>query len=168
MNLFIDINPSKALVRAILLLWLLVFSSIVVFTFSQFSLKAALVLFVVSIVVLFPLTVWQYRAFSRLNAGVRQLQFIDGDWYMVRQHGSNEQKIAIEIEDNNVLWPGWILLNYKLDNAFDGSLPKLSNLLINHKKRLLICRDAVSETDFRHLSRVLRFYRRGDTRINQE
>lgn len=168
MNLFIDISPSRTLSRTILVLWALIFFSFVLFIFSQFSLKTAFILFLVGAVVSLPLMVWQRRTFSRLNAGVRQLQFIEGSWFLIQHDGGMDRKAAIEIESNNVLWPGWILLNYKLESPLGGSLPNLSTILINHKKRLLIFRDAVSETDFRHLSRVLRFYRRDDTRINQE
>lgn len=78
------------------------------------------------------------------------------------------EKTAIEIEKNNVLWPSWILLNYKSEIVLNGKQPRLSSSRVKHKKRLLICRDAVSETDFRHLSRVLRYYRQDDDTVNQE
>lgn len=168
MNLFIDIGKSKGLIRIYIVFWTLLLASFILFIFSQFQLKTALILFLLSLIVSLPLVVWQIKALNHLNKGVRQLQFIDGEWYLIQQHLGKEKKTAIEIEKNNVLWPSWILLNYKSEIVLNGKQPRLSSSRVKHKKRLLICRDAVSETDFRHLSRVLRYYRQDDDTVNQE
>lgn len=168
MNLFIDIGQSRVLKRVAFVFWVLLFLSCILFSVTQFQLKTALILLILSLIVLLPLARWQIKAIKLLNIGIRQLQFIDGCWFLIQQDGDKDRKVAIEIEGNNVLWPGWILLNYKLETVLDSKQPRLLSSIVNHRKCLLICRDAVSETDFRHLSRVLRYYRRDDDTVNQE
>lgn len=160
MNLFIDIQPSRILPRVLMALWILLTTSFVLFVTSHYSLSTSLILIPLLIVVMAPFAFWQLRSFYRLNRGIKQLQFVDGCWYLVLQDGADTSKLPIELSDNNVLWPWWIRLNYKLEQD-DVEQPFMSRLT-PQKKQLLICRDAVSETDFRHLSRVLRFYRKED------
>ncbi len=160
MNLFIDIQPSGILPRVLMALWALLTASFVLFVTSHYSLPTSLILISLLVVVMVPFALWQLRSLHQLNRGIKQLQFVDSCWYLVHQDDADTSKLPIELSDNNVLWPWWIRLNYKLEQ--DEVEQPLMNRFTPQKKQLLICRDAVSETDFRHLSRVLRFYRKED------
>lgn len=140
--------------------WTLITAAFVLFVTSHYSLLTSLILIPLLVVVMVPFALWQLRSFHQLNQGIKQLQFVDGCWYLVLQGEADTSKLPIELSDNNVLWPWWIKLNYKLEQ--DEVEQSLMSRFTPQKKQLLICRDAVSETDFRHLSRVLRFYRKED------
>lgn len=158
MNLFIDIPVSKTLPRVFIALWALFIAGFGLFVFSQYALLTSLILLLVAAMVFVPCVLWQLKAFNHLNQGVQQLQFVDGCWYLVIQSGSDTERHSIELASGNVLWPWWITLNYKLEQDRDDQ-SFMSRFSLRKRQQLLICRDAVSETDFRHLSRVLRFYR---------
>lgn len=96
MNLFIDIGKSKGLIRIYIVFWTLLLASFILFIFSQFQLKTALILFLLSLIVSLPLVVWQIKALNHLNKGVRQLQFIDGEWYLIQQHLGKEKKLRLK------------------------------------------------------------------------
>ncbi|HEY9030448.1 MAG TPA: protein YgfX [Kangiella sp.] len=158
MNLFIDIQVSKTLPRVFIALWALFIAGFGLFVFSQYALLTSLILLLVGMLVFLPCVLWQQKAFNHLNQGVQQLQFVDGCWYLVEKSGSDTERHSIELANDNVLWPWWIKLNYKLEQDQDDQ-SFMSRFSPHKRQQLLICRDAVSETDFRHLSRVLRFYR---------
>lgn len=149
MNLFIDIQASKTLHRVFIGLWALLIFSFALFVISQYSLLTSSILLLVATLGFAPCALWQQKRLNHLNQGLQQLQFVDGCWYLIVQKGAETEKQSIELGNDNVLWPWWIKLNYKLEQGEHGQ----------SLRQLLICRDAVSETDFRHLSRVLRFYR---------
>lgn len=159
MNLFIDIQVSKTLPRVFIGLWILFILSFVLFVFSQYTLLTSSILLLVATLVFAPCALWQQKAFNHLNQGVQQLQFVDGCWYLVIQSGADTERHSIELADDNVLWPWWIKLNYKLEQDENEQSLMSRFTLRKRQHQLFICRDAVSETDFRHLSRVLRFYR---------
>lgn len=161
MNLFIGIQVSKTLPRVFIALWALFIAGFVLFVFSQYALLTSSILLLVGTLVFAPCALWQQKTFNHLNQGIQQLQFVDGCWYLVIQSEADTERHSIELANDNVLWPWWIKLNYKLEqdqDEFDQSF--MSRLALRKRQhQLFICRDAVSETDFRHLSRVLRFYR---------
>lgn len=161
MNLFIDIQPSITLPRVFIVLWASFIVSFTLFVISQYDLLTSLILLLVGALVFAPCVLWQQKTFNQLNQGVQQLQFVDGCWHLVIQSGAGATKHFIELANDNVLWPWWIKLNYKLEQDEDdlSFMKRLSRTNKQQLQQLLICRDAVSETDFRHLSRVLRFYR---------
>ncbi|MHC9509952.1 protein YgfX [Kangiella sp. M94] len=157
MNLFIDIQASKALPRVFVALWVLLILSFALFVISQYALLTSFLLLLVATLVFAPCALWQQKKVNYLNERVQQLQFVDGCWYLIMSHSSGTDKHSIELASDNVVWPWWIRLNYKLEQ--DDVEQPFMNRFTPQKKQLLICRDAVSETDFRHLSRVLRYYR---------
>ncbi len=161
MNLFIDIQASKALPRVFVGLWALFILSFALFVISQYALLTSFLLLLVAMLVFTPCALWQRKKVNYLNEGVRQLQFVDGCWYLIMSHSSGIEKHSIELASDNVVWPWWIRLNYKLEQGEDEEsfMRRFSPTKKQRLRYLLICRDAVSETDFRHLSRVLRYYR---------
>ncbi|WP_041296003.1 protein YgfX [Kangiella koreensis] len=161
MNLFIDIQPSKTLPRVFIGLWALLILSFALFVIPRYALLTSLLLLLGAALVFAPCALWQQKRLNNLLQGARQVQFIDGCWYLVLQNGVSIDKHSIELGSDNVVWPWWIKLNYKLVQGEDE--PLFMRRFFQHKKQrlrqLLIFRDAVSGEDFRHLSRVLRYYR---------
>ncbi|MCW8856272.1 MAG: hypothetical protein OQJ95_02830 [Kangiella sp.] len=150
MNLFINVQASRILFRVLIALWVVFTVSFVLFVISQYSLLTSSILLLVAISGFAPCALWQQKRLNNLNQGVLQLQFVDGCWYLVMQsEAAVIEKHSIELGNDNAVWPWWIKLNYKLEQGEDEQ----------SLRQLLICRDAVSEADFRHLSRVLSFYR---------
>ena len=168
MNLFIDIQTSKALPRVLITLWTLLCASGTLYIALHFSLLTTLILLLSSVLIFIPCALWQLKALNRMNQGVKQLQFIDGCWYLLMKRGLQTQKYAIELANDNVLWPWWIRLGYRLEQDEQPLIKRFPIFKKQQTRQLLIYRDAVSETDFRHLSRVLRFYRNEDEVVNQE
>ena len=150
MNLFIAIGPSRELQRLSQYLWLTCFTCVVAYGLMTFSIMTNLLLLSGILLPGIPLYRLQQQLLNKLNQGVTEIQFIDGLWYIVQ----TETRSLIELADNNVVWPRWIRLRYQVcvsDNP--------SQEVSRRHKDLLLWRDAVSDEDFRHLSRTLRYYR---------
>lgn len=143
--------------RAFIGLWILFILSFVLFVISQYALPTFSLLLLVAILVFVACVLWQQKRLNNMTQGVQQIQFVDGCWYFVMQNEVKIDKYSIELGNDNVVWPWWIRLNYRLEQRENEE--SFMRRFFRHKQQLLICRDAVSDEDFRHLSRVLRYYR---------
>ncbi|NVK21075.1 MAG: hypothetical protein HWD86_01025 [Kangiellaceae bacterium] len=107
--------------------------------------------------------VWSARQFRQLYQDYIGLEFYDKQWFLLEQgnrgdgerRGNAEQsKLPIIILSSTALWPLWIKLDFRIDTLPSQVQPNPA------KKSLVIFRDALSEHQFRELSRTLRFYKR--------
>jgi hypothetical protein len=88
---------------------------------------------------------WQIKMLNHLYDQVTEVIFYEGQWFIVEK----DLKIAIEVKKDTVNWPLWVTLKYR---ELDPSKPQGS-------RQLILFRDAMKETEFRHLSRTLKFYK---------
>ena len=136
--------------------WALLLLTAIIYVLLYFSLATSVLIIVLLLLLGTPCFIWQLKVLNNLNQGIQQLQFVDGCWYLLIRQADETIRCAIELTHNNLLWPWWIRLGYQLcDKEQESLLMKLGA-----HKSLLICRDAVSESEFRHLSRVLHFFQK--------
>ncbi|AOE50406.1 protein YgfX [Kangiella sediminilitoris] len=88
---------------------------------------------------------WQLKMLEGLYKDVTELIFFEGRWFIIER----ELKVAIEVKKESVIWPLWVTLKYR---KLDPSKP-------NQTYQLILFRDAMKDSDFRKLSRTLKFYK---------
>ena len=88
---------------------------------------------------------WQIKMLNHLYDQVTEVIFYEGQWFIVEK----DLKIAVEVKKDTVNWPLWVTLKYR---ELDPSKPQ-------GVRQLILFRDAMKETEFRHLSRTLKFYK---------
>lgn len=88
---------------------------------------------------------WQLKLLDKLYQHITEVIFFEGQWFIVERG----LKVAIEVKKDSVNWPLWINLKFR---ELDPSKP-------NRVRQLILFRDAMKESEFRHLSRTLKFYK---------
>lgn len=88
---------------------------------------------------------WQLTMLNQLYSRITELIFYEGQWFVIE----NGLKVVIEIKKDTVCWPWWVALKFR---QLDPSKPSIS-------RQLMLFRDAMSDSEFRHLSRTLKFYK---------
>ena len=98
-----------------------------------------------------PVTVllgwWQLVMLNRLYEHITELVFFEGQWFIIEK----DLKVAIEVKKDTVTWPLWVTLKYR---ELDPSRPQ-------NVRQLILFRDSMKESEFRDLSRTLKFYKAG-------
>lgn len=87
----------------------------------------------------------QLKMLNHLYEEINEVIFFEGQWFIVEK----DLKIAIEVKKDTVNWPLWVTLKYR---QLDPSKPQ-------NIRQLILFRDAMKESEFRHLSRTLKFYK---------
>lgn len=95
---------------------------------------------------------WQWRQFQRLYDDYREILVQGQNWFLIPvEHSQAENKQSIEPIASTAIWPLWIKLDYKFSGFDIDKRPR--------KHSLMIFKDSVSDEDYRHLSRLLLFYK---------
>ena len=90
---------------------------------------------------------WQLVMLNRLYEHITELVFFEGQWFIIEK----DLKVAIEVKKDTVTWPLWVTLKYR---ELDPSRPQ-------NVRQLILFRDSMKESEFRDLSRTLKFYKAG-------
>lgn len=93
----------------------------------------------------FVLGAWQLKLLQNLYKEIDEVIFYEGQWFVMERN----LKIAIEIKPDTVTWPLWVTLKFR---ELDPSKP-------SSVRQLILFRDAMTDAEFRHLSRTLKFYK---------
>lgn len=134
MNFTVEIGYPTKTVRLVGLIWLVLTLFICLLLMLQgWWLQAVIAFFI-----LFVGYCFQLRQFKQLYQRELSLQFYQKQWYLLK----NEQKSLIEIQPSSRLLSHWILLKYRVDKQ---------------PQSLIIFRDAVTDDNYRHISRHLKF-----------
>lgn len=88
---------------------------------------------------------WQLNMLNHLYDQVTEVIFYEGQWFIVEK----DLKVAIEVKKDTVNWPLWVTLKFR---ELDPSKPQ-------NVRQLILFRDAMKHSEFRHLSRTLKFYK---------
>lgn len=93
----------------------------------------------------FVLGAWQLKMLQNLYKEIDEVIFYEGQWFVMERN----LKIAIEIKSDTVTWPLWVTLTFR---ELDPSKP-------SSVRQLILFRDSMTNAEFRHLSRTLKFYK---------
>ncbi|WP_223669524.1 protein YgfX [Kangiella shandongensis] len=88
---------------------------------------------------------WQLKILDGLYEDITEIVFFEGKWFIIER----DLKVAIEVKKDSVNWPLWVSLKFR---ELDPSKP-------NRVRQLILFRDAMKESEFRQLSRTLKFYK---------
>ena len=141
MNFQIELKPPKTSRQVFAFVWLAFLALFVVAAWIQEHWTFALVGMPVTLL----LGAWQLKLLNRLYKDITEVIFYEGQWFIVEKG----LKVAIEVKPDSVNWPLWITLKYR---PLDPAEPK-------NVRQLILFRDAMKDSDFRHLSRTLKFYK---------
>jgi len=141
MNLRIELQKPTTSRQVFLCLW---FAFVLLFLIAAWVLERwTFALFGVPVTIL--LGAWQLKVLNHLYDQINEVIFFEGQWFVVEKG----LKVAVEIKKDSVVWPLWIALKYR---ELDPSSPQ-------NIQQLILFRDSMNESEFRHLSRTLRFYK---------
>ncbi|GAA4349989.1 protein YgfX [Kangiella taiwanensis] len=141
MNFRIELKTPKTSRQVFALVWLAFVALFVVAGWIQEQWTFALIGMPVTLL----LGAWQIKQLNHLYDDVTEVIFFEGQWFIVEK----DLKVAIEIKKDSVNWPLWVTLKFR---ELDPSQPKAV-------RQLILFRDAMKDSDFRHLSRTLKFYK---------
>lgn len=141
MNFHIQLKTPKTSRQIFALVW---FAFLVLFVLVAW-LQEKWILAMVGVPVTLLLGGWQLKLLNQLYDTVTELIFYEGQWFIVEKG----LKVAIEVKKDTVNWPLWVTLKFRELNP-----SKPSNV-----RQLILFRDAMKESEFRHLSRTLKFYK---------
>ncbi|RDX36317.1 hypothetical protein DZA50_04415 [Kangiella sp. HD9-110m-PIT-SAG07] len=141
MNFRIELKKPKTSKKVFALLWVAFLALFAVAAWVQEHWTFALIGMPVTLL----LGAWQIKQLNHLYDDVTEIIFFEGQWFIVEK----DLKVAIEIKKDSVNWPLWITLKFR---ELDPTHPK-------GVRQLILFRDAMKDSDFRHLSRTLKFYK---------
>ncbi|GAA0199715.1 hypothetical protein GCM10009123_03870 [Kangiella japonica] len=143
MNLRIVLKTPKVSRQVFMILW----SAFIVLFVVAGWLQERWIIALTGVPVTVLLGLWQLRMLNRLYKHVTELVFFEGQWFIVEK----DLKLAIEVKKDTVAWPLWVTLKYR---ELDPSRPQ-------NIRQLILFRDSMKESEFRNLSRTLKFYKAG-------